>query len=125
MKNKTGETSEKVSLHTVDIARSVCGERDENLRLIEETFDIRIGARGTELTLSGMPKDVERANGFISQVEELLREGYPLYRGDVDYALRAIKEEPVTDLKEIFLDTIYVSSKRRLITPRGRHRRRI
>lgn len=119
MKNKKGEASEKVSLHTVDTARSVCGERDENLRLIEEAFDIRIGARGTELTLIGAPREVERAKGFISQVEGLLREGYPLYRGDVDYALRAITEEPVTNLREIFLDTIYVSAKRRLITPKG------
>jgi len=119
MKNKKGETSEKVNLRTVDIARSFCGERDENLRLIEEAFDIRIGARGTELTLSGKHKDVERAEGFISQIEALLKEGYPLYRGDVDYALRAISEEPVTDLKEIFLDTVYVSAKRRLITPKG------
>src|SRR3990172_11945670 len=116
MKKKKGEIANKISLQSIDIARSLCGERDENLRLIEEAFDIRVGARGTELTLIGAPREVERAKGFISQVEGLLREGYPFYRGDVDYALRAIKDEPETDLKEIFLDTIYVSAKRRLIT---------
>lgn len=119
MKNKKGEKSEKVSLNTVDIARSVCGERDENLRLMEEAFDVSIGARGTDLTLTGATKDVERASEFISQIEALLKEGYPLYRGDVDYALRAFSSAPATDLKEIFLDTVYVSAKRRLITPKG------
>lgn len=119
MKNKKGEIANKISLQSIDIARSLCGERDENLRLIEEAFDISVGARGTELTLTGKHKDVERAERFISQIQALLKEGYPLYRGDVDYALRAMAEEPETDLKGIFLDTIYVSAKRRLITPKG------
>lgn len=119
MKNKKGEVSRKINLQGVETARSICGERDENLRLVEEAFDIKVGARGTELTLSGKEQGVERAEHFISQLQSLIREGYPLYRGDVDYALRALAEEPVTDLKEIFLDTIYVSAKRRLITPKG------
>lgn len=118
MKNKK-EHTKKINLQGVETARSICGERDENLKLVEEAFDIKVGARGTELTLSGKGQGVERAEHFISQLQSLIREGYPLYRGDVDYALRALAEEPVTDLKEIFLDTIYVSAKRRLITPKG------
>ena len=45
MKNKKGEIANKISLQSIDIARSLCGERDENLRLMEEAFDIRVGAR--------------------------------------------------------------------------------
>ena len=119
MKNKKNETGRKINFQTVDIARSVCGERDENLRLIEEAFGVRIGAKGTEITLAGKQQGVEGAERFISQIQALLKEGYPLYRGDIDYALRAIAEEPVTNLKDIFLDTVYISAKRRLITPKG------
>lgn len=119
MKNKKGEVARKISLQSTDIARSICGERDENLRLLEDSFGIGIGAKGTDITLIGRQMEVEKAERFISQLQSLIKEGYPLYRGDVDYALRAVAEEPVTDLKEIFLDTIYVSAKRRLITPKG------
>jgi phosphate starvation-inducible PhoH-like protein len=119
MKNKKGEVTKKLSLQSVDIARALCGERDENLRLMEDSFGIRIGARGSEATLIGNKSGVERAERFISQIQALLKEGYPLYKGDVDYALRTMAEEPGTEIKEIFLDTVYVSAKRKLITPKG------
>lgn len=118
MKNKK-EHSKKITLQSIDIARSICGERDENLRLIEDAFGIKVGARGTEITLSGAGKEVDKAERFISQIQSLIKEGYPLYRGDVDYALRTMAEEPETDLRDIFLDTVYVSAKRKLITPKG------
>jgi phosphate starvation-inducible PhoH-like protein len=49
-----------------------------------------------------------------------LKEGYPVYENDVDYAIRVLSEDDKADLKDIFLDTVFVTSKKLAITPKSR-----
>ncbi|HCP09298.1 MAG TPA: phosphate starvation-inducible protein PhoH, partial [Thermodesulfobacterium commune] len=48
-----------------------------------------------------------------------IKSGYTIYPSDVEYASRIILENPKANLKEIFLDTIFVTSGRKVITPKG------
>ena len=43
-----------------------------------------------------------------------------VYPNDVDYAVRVLCEDDRVKLKDIFLDTVYITSKKRSITPKSR-----
>ncbi|MDO9264926.1 MAG: PhoH family protein, partial [Desulfosalsimonadaceae bacterium] len=47
------------------------------------------------------------------------RGGYPVYPKDVEYATSVLSRDSRVDLKKIFLDSVYVTSKKRTITPKN------
>jgi phosphate starvation-inducible PhoH-like protein len=98
--------------------RNLCGEHNANLRLIEEKTGVSVNVRGNVLSLKGGDWEVELAGKILNQLYELLKAGYPIYLNDVDYAIRILSGDPSVDLKRIFKDEVYISSKKKVITPK-------
>src|SRR5207249_9791511 len=48
-----------------------------------------------------------------------LEQGYPVYPADVDYAHRILAGDRGAKLRDIFLDTVFISSHKRVITPKS------
>jgi phosphate starvation-inducible PhoH-like protein len=80
---------------------------------------VKIGFVGTSLSVSGDPFAVELAGRVLTQLYRLLEKGYPVYASDVDYAVRILGRDRHADLADIFLDTVYISAHRRVITPKS------
>ena len=80
---------------------------------------MRIGATGTSLRISGGHAEQAPAGKLLSELYELLKRGYPVYPSDVDYAIRILSGDRNADLKDIFLDTVYISAHKRVITPKS------
>ena len=105
--------------HSNELVRSLYGENNGNLRLIEKRLNIIINIRGNELILQGAPSELEMAENLLSQLYGLLKEGYPIYERDVEYSLRILGSDHKTELKAIFLDRVYIPSKKKTITPKS------
>lgn len=97
----------------------LCGENDGNLKLIEKSIGVKIFARGNTLTISGERIAAQLAQRLLSELYDILRKGHPIYPNDILSAIRILSGNNSVKLKDIFLDTIYISSKRRLITPKS------
>ncbi len=108
-------------LHFEDPAaiRLLFGEQDGNLKIIEKNVGVKIHARGNAVTVSGDPVGVELAEKLLSELYDLLRKGHPIYPNDILAAIRILAGDHSARLQDIFLDTIYISSKRRVITPKS------
>ncbi|HEV8673296.1 MAG TPA: PhoH family protein [Methylomirabilota bacterium] len=94
------------------------GRNDENLRLLESHLDLRIVARGTEITLKGDERQVARGARILEELQARVAAGLPVQVPDVRAALRVLSDDERADLKSIFLDTIPVPSRKKLITPK-------
>ena len=103
----------------IDLSRQLFGERNGNLEKIGQATDITINARGNKVFLQGEPIAVNLAGNVLRQLYGLLKEGYPVHPNDIDYALRVLSGDDRVNLKEIFLDTVYIPSKKRAITPKS------
>jgi phosphate starvation-inducible PhoH-like protein len=101
------------------VARSLFGEQNQHLRQIAETLSIQIHARGTGITLHGDPITIRLVEKLLKELYSLVEEGYPIYESDIDYAIRIISSDDRVKLKDIFLDTVYITSQKRPITPKG------
>jgi phosphate starvation-inducible PhoH-like protein len=95
------------------------GQQDAHIRTIETECGVRIGASGTSLKISGGHAEQAFCGKLLSDLYELIKGGYPIYPSDVGYAIRILRSDRDADLKDIFLDTIYISAHKRVITPKS------
>ena len=86
--------------------------------LIEETLGISASFRGNKVFLKGDDKKIRTAEKLIKDLRDLAASGYNLKPEDIRYAIRSIAEGSKTSLKELFVNNIPVSSKRRFIIPK-------
>jgi len=112
------DLSEKLVFPDHDLVRNLCGEHNAHLRLIEEKIGVSVHVRGNVLWLKGGDWEVELAGKVLNQLYEILKGGYPIYLNDVDYAVRILSGNPTVELKGIFKDEVYISSKKKVITPK-------
>jgi len=109
----------RLDLADNELARQLFGEHNAHLQQIGRALNVRIHARGNQLTVAGDGVDARLAENLLVQLYGLLEEGYPVYANDIDYALRLLSENDRARLKDIFLDTVYITSKKRSITPKS------
>jgi len=102
----------------INILKGLVGERNFNLQLIERSVGVRLHVRGNRIMAEGEPLEVELVTNLLHQLYELLKQGYPLYPSDIEYAIRLLQSDTQARLKDIFLDTIYIVSKKKVITPK-------
>jgi len=101
------------------VFQDLLGNHDEHLKAIERALGVRVAANGTTLTISGDRLERELAGRVLTQLYHVVEKGYPVYTSDVDYAVRILSSDRTANLREIFLDTIYISSHKRVITPKS------
>jgi len=91
---------------------------EKNLMLIEKALGIAASFRGNRIFLEGDDQKIKTAEGLIKDLRDLTLSGYNLKPEDIRYAITAMSEGSGTSLKELFVNNIPVSSKRRFIIPK-------
>jgi phosphate starvation-inducible PhoH-like protein len=110
---------EKIIFPDNDVLRILFGEHDRNLKLIEKLSAVKIGVRGNVISITGDPLAVAFIRTLLSRLYDITRKGYPVYPADIEYAHRILSENCTADLERIFLDTVFISAKKRIITPKS------
>ena len=95
------------------------GRQDEHVKVIEKTLGVRIGVAGKAISISGDQVERELAGRVMTQLYSVLERGFPVYAADVDYALRILASDHNANVRDIFLDTIYIAAQKRVITPKS------
>jgi phosphate starvation-inducible PhoH-like protein len=95
------------------------GNHDENLRMIENEFNVKISSRGSEIRVQGPPDAVRTVEKMLEQLQHLIEQGYPLRKTDVLTSVRVMRDKPEADLVDFFTDDAVQASVRRVVTPRN------
>ena len=103
---------------------ALLGKNDEHLRTLELQYDVRITARGHDVTLKGEERQVALAERVINELVQMLRERPALGSAEVRSALRIAGNEPGADVKSVLADAISVPSRRKIITPKTANQKR-
>lgn len=119
LKEKVNATRATLDFADLELARQLFGEQNNNLKRLAKAIDITIDARGNTLFIQGDSISVRLAQNILKQLYGLIEERYPIYPVDVDYAVRALSRDDRVNLKKIFLDTVYITSKKRTIAPKN------
>ncbi|HYA33990.1 MAG TPA: PhoH family protein [Candidatus Binataceae bacterium] len=118
-------TEDALELHFDEhrLFTDLLGQHDANLRTIEQTLGVRISATGTSLKISGAHAEQALAGRLLGDLYDLLKRGHTIYPSDVEYGIRILRGDRNADLKDIFLDTVYISAHKRVIAPKSIHQK--
>jgi phosphate starvation-inducible protein PhoH and related proteins len=115
----TPRTTEQLTLADNALAQSLFGEQGHNLRLIGRLLGVRLANRGNQITVEGGEPQVKLACRALEQLYQLLETGYTLAPQDVQHAVKILQGQEEIAIKDIFLDTVYISAMKRRITPKS------
>ena len=114
------EFQTKISFADVEHSRQLFGEHNSHLHQIEKALEVHIQARGNTVHVKGNEIAVQLAQNLLSQLYGLIKNRYPVYPTDIDYAITLLSADDQAKLKDIFLDTVYLTAKKQAITPKSR-----
>ncbi|MEN6448253.1 MAG: PhoH family protein [Syntrophaceae bacterium] len=91
---------------------------------MEDSIGVKCSLRGNTIELSGESFDVELAEHALRDLYQLLKGGFPLYPDDVWYAVRMLAKDRNVNLVEVFKDSIYISSTKKVVFPKSLQQKR-
>ena len=100
-------------------AHTLFGNHDENLRAIEDAFDVKISSRGNEIFVSGGQENRASVQKLLGELQQLITQGYPMQKSDVATGVRVMRDKPEMNLVDFFTDDSLGSALRRVVSPRN------
>jgi len=119
-KKSMDNKNSKLTFSDLELSRQLFGERNCHLQQVAAAADVTISARGNTVFIEGDAIAADLAGNVLKQLYGLLKERYPVYPADIDYAVRLLSRDDQASLKDIFLDTVFVTAKKQSITPKSR-----
>jgi phosphate starvation-inducible PhoH-like protein len=113
------QTRKELTFSDSHAANALFGVHNSHLKQISEAADVTLTARGNTVSISGDTIATDLAGNILNQLYNLIKDGYPVYARDVEYAVNVLSRDGRVDLKTIFMDTVYVTGKKRTITPKN------
>ncbi len=97
---------------------SLFGSFDENIRLIEAHYNVKIVSRGSELKISGDAENVSKATRAINGLLMLINRGEALSEQNIRYVLSLVNEGNEDKLSEMTGDCVCITAKGKPIKPK-------
>ena len=112
---------------SVQISRgieSLFGTRDENIRLLESSLNIRTRLLNDSLEIEGDPAAVTRASDILNDYAALVREGHQFNNGDLNSFLRVVTTDAETSLRSLVESGKQRSFGKKVVAPKTMMQRR-
>jgi phosphate starvation-inducible PhoH-like protein len=100
------------------------GVHDQNIKYLESLLDVRINARGQDLTVDGDPKDVETVERILQDFAELFTEGKTFTDKELREAFAQIAEDRAYSLRDYFTKARFNPAGKKQVAPKSAMQRR-
>ncbi|MCL4425714.1 MAG: PhoH family protein [Firmicutes bacterium] len=100
-----------------DRATELFGYQDQNLKLIEKSFAVRLIPRGNEVVLQGEREEVDKVEKLLLRLNGALKDGH-LSSAEIRYALRLTREGKEEVLDDLFSEVVVVTNRGRPLRPK-------
>jgi phosphate starvation-inducible PhoH-like protein len=101
------------------MALTLFGERNVNLKRIEQETGAQVHSRGNEVTFVGEAVSVRRARTLLQQLADMARSGRQITADDVGRAAAVLRGQEDANVSEVMNEAILVGSRARPITAKG------
>ncbi len=102
-----------------NFVQNLVGQYDENLKLLEETFEVAVATRGNEFTVKGEEDQVALVDRILQELATLASRGYFIGKRDIEAAIRIISQDQDARLLDVYLHSIQVSPRKASINPKS------
>ncbi|HDS09569.1 MAG TPA: phosphate starvation-inducible protein PhoH, partial [Firmicutes bacterium] len=97
---------------------SLFGKHDDNLRYLEELFEVKIFAQGYQLQIEGSHSSQDRVSKILSDIASQMNRGDVLNPQQVRYMIEIMAKTEENNISELMTDFVKVDSKKGFIRPK-------
>ncbi len=107
-----------IELNSMETALAIFGNRDENIRLLENEFSITAVCRDSQIKFTGEPEQVAAAARAVEAMLTLLENHTPLEEQTVRYCIGLAGAGEERRVRELTQDFVAVTAKGRPVRPK-------
>ena len=100
-----------IEVERMELLINLFGSFDENIRLIEKTFDVAVINRGSEIKVGGEPDAVDKATRVINNLLGMAVGGTAIGEQEVRYVMSQIEEGNDEELTTLGQDCVCITSR--------------
>ena len=100
-----------IDINDYQISRNVFGNKDKNIKIIEDRLDVKIIARGSSVKLKGNKNNVDLATRVINEMVTLAKSGKNIDERQVKYAIDLLRKDKSMDLGNLYDEVLQVNFK--------------
>src|SRR5689334_14626217 len=100
------------------------GVHDQNIKYLESLLDVRIDARGQDVSIDGDPADVETAQRILEDFSDLFKEGKHFTDKELREAFAQIAEDRTYSLRDYFTKARFNPAGKKQVAPKSANQRR-
>ena len=100
------------------------GVHDQNIKYLESLLDVRINARGQDVSIDGDPEDVETAERILEDFSELFKEGRQFTDKELREAFAQIAEDRAFSLRDYFTKARFNPAGKKQVAPKSANQRK-
>lgn len=104
------EKDNRIHIEKIEHIINLFGKFDENIKIIEQTFNVNIVNRENEVRISGDGK-VELATQTVLKLVEIITRGDTITRQTVDYIIGLVIEDNPNDYDKIIEDVVITTAR--------------
>ncbi len=104
-------TERSVEFYTIEHAMNIFGNYDENIKIIEEAFKVKVLTRGTSIRISGQLDSVSKAETVLNKLLDIAKQGQSITRQNVLYLVGLSNEQQLEKADEILTDYVCLTAK--------------
>jgi len=104
--------------------KALFGPYDENIKYLESLLSVRVGLRGSELTIEGDEQDSHLAQTILEDFASLFEEGRRMSGSELKAAFKQIAEDRAYTLRDYFTKARFNPSGKKQVTARSLNQRR-
>ena len=100
------------------------GVHDQNIKYLESLLDVRIDARGQDVSIDGDPADVETAQRILEDFSDLFKEGKQFTDKELREAFAQIAEDRAFSLRDYFTKARFNPAGKKQVAPKSVNQRK-
>jgi phosphate starvation-inducible protein PhoH and related proteins len=100
------------------------GVHDQNIKYLESLLDVRIDARGQDVSIDGDPGDVETVERILQDFSDLFKEGKHFTDKELREAFAQIAEDRAFSLRDYFTKARFNPAGKKQVAPKSVNQRK-
>ncbi|MCD7876388.1 MAG: PhoH family protein [Cloacibacillus porcorum] len=117
MKETKQEAENLLSLTDASVVK-LLAEHEEILRLVEQSFPVKVYARGSSLSIKGDDETlIKKLENLLVRYAELSLSGHKFNSAEIRYGLHSIQNGETVNLRSLYNDIVCISNRGKAIRP--------
>jgi len=113
-----GQNEVRIKIEDIDFLDELFGNLDENIKIIEEKYDVHIVSREGNLIILGDESRINSASNVLIKMIDMIKSGEKLDKQKIMYTISLFNEGEGHKIDEILGDVVCVTARGKYIKPK-------